>query len=148
MNEKYRENIDSQRSPLFSYIESTSSRYPDKICLRIEENSSRIEYSFSDLIKTSHALADTLREKNLRQGDRVAIISEGRPEAVVAYLSLLINRCTPVFLDPGLMPSDLTHLLVLSDVRAVFLSERNMEKLPCSEFPQRPAFNLNTTSFP
>ncbi len=138
-----RKNINSQQSPLFSYIESTSRRYPDKICLHMEENSTQIEYTFRGLIKTSLALADTLGQKNLRQGDRVAILSEGRPEAVAAYLGLLINRCTPVLLDPGLMPADLMHLIAKSDVRAAFLSEQNIKKLPCSEFLQRPAFNLN-----
>ncbi|MCP4755939.1 MAG: AMP-binding protein, partial [Proteobacteria bacterium] len=85
----------------------------------------------------------TLLDKNLRSGDRIAIISEGRPEAVAAFLGILKSRCTPVLLDPGLMPSDLTRLLHKSDVRAVFVSEQHSEKLPAAEFPQRPVFSLN-----
>ncbi|MCP4750457.1 MAG: AMP-binding protein, partial [Proteobacteria bacterium] len=98
LKEKRIEPIDSRPSPLFEYIEETGRTFPDKVCLRLDERADRIEYTFSDLIKTSNMLADTLLDKNLRSGDRIAIISEGRPEAVAAFLGILKSRCTPVLL--------------------------------------------------
>lgn len=63
-----------------------------------------------------------LRTLGLKPGDRVAILSENRPEWAYADWACLTARLTDVPIYPNLPAEQITHLLVNSGARAIFVS--------------------------
>ena len=57
----------------------------DRVAIHVADDGSR--YTYADLSRDSAELADGLRELDIRPGDRVAVSSPNRPEALVASLA-------------------------------------------------------------
>lgn len=71
-----------------------------------------------------------LRLLGIRPGDRVAIVSENRPEWVVADFACMTGRMPDVAVYPTLPPAQIAYILRDSGATAVFVSTREQaEKL-------------------
>ena len=82
--------------------------------------------SHQELLSTVHALADGLHDLGLERGDRVALISENRPEWAQADYALLCNGMFNVPLYPTLPPNQLQFILNDAGVRAIFVSNTEL----------------------
>jgi long-chain acyl-CoA synthetase len=78
--------------------------------------------SHRELLATVHALSDGLAALGLRRGDRVAILSENRPEWAQSDYALLCSGILDVPLYPTLPPAQLGFIINDSGARAVFVS--------------------------
>lgn len=94
----------------------------DRIAMQIKEEQGYRQCSFKQLVDQAEAIAAALRFHGLRRGDRVAIVSENRPEWLVAYLGILVAGGTVIPLDIQLTGEDLAGLLGRSGARLVFVS--------------------------
>lgn len=75
--------------------------------------------TFTTRVQHAHA---ALRELGLAPGDRVAILSENRPEWAVTDFACLTARLVDVPIYPTLTPSQTAYILHDAGVRAVFVS--------------------------
>ncbi|HEU5303958.1 MAG TPA: long-chain fatty acid--CoA ligase, partial [Gemmatimonadales bacterium] len=98
--------------------------------MRAKQRGTWTELSFPDLADRIQDLSLGLLELGISPGDRVAILSENRPEWAIADYACLAARCTDVPIYPTLPPRQVEHNLADSGAVAVFVSTRHqLEKV-------------------
>jgi long-chain acyl-CoA synthetase len=71
-----------------------------------------------------------LRELGIRPGDRVAILSNNRPEWAIADFACLTIGCVDVSIYPNLMPQQIHYILKDSGAAAIFVEDaEQLEKV-------------------
>lgn len=95
----------------------------DLLCRK--ENKSWKKYSSHDFVEITEQVASGLIQLGLKEGDRVAIISENRPEWTLAdYACQQINIVTvPIF--PTISNHELQFILNHCEAKLVFIAGRN-----------------------
>lgn len=109
----------------------TAKRYPDNILFHYSLNGweSITYHAFSVKVK---ALASYLINEGLSKGDRVAIISENRPEWGAAYLSILMAGGIAVPVDSQLGHEEIKNLLSDSGAKIIFFSQKTIQNVLAS----------------
>jgi long-chain acyl-CoA synthetase len=103
---------------LFEAIEKYNK--PDAMQVRVGEQYTPI--SHATLLDRIRNVSYGLREIGIRRGDRVAILSENRPEWAIADFACLTSGVTDVPLYPSLPSEQLTYPLRDSGTVAIFVS--------------------------
>lgn len=86
--------------------------------------------SHREIARDVRSLALGLRTLDLETGDRVAILSENRPEWLIADFACAVSGLVSVPLYPMLPAEQLEHMLTDSEARAVFVSTaEQLEKI-------------------
>lgn len=98
-------------------------RYPDRIALQIKRGEGYEEYPYQRVARMVRAIASSLIREGIEKGDRIAILSENRPEWGIAYLGILSAGATAVPLDFQLTEGEVLNLLHDSESGAVFASK-------------------------
>jgi long-chain acyl-CoA synthetase len=111
----------------------------DSICLeyetlpaarvRIESDAPYTEWTYADLRRDSFAAARYLASKGLRPGDRVAVISENRPEWCFSYIATVVSGLVVVPVDSSMDASGLAGILDSSRCSALFFSSAMAPKV-------------------
>lgn len=104
------------------FIEAVE-RYPDRIALQIKRGEGYEGYPFQRMARMVRAIASSLIKEGIEKGDRIAILSENRPEWGIAYLGILSAGATAVPLDFQLTEGEVFNLLQDSESKAVFASK-------------------------
>src|SRR5271170_2397273 len=102
----------------------------DRVVMMHRREIQWVSISSQDLYQKVVGVAQALREWGIVKGDRVAILSENRPEWTIAdFASLLIGAVTvPVYAT--LTAEQTAHILRDSGARVVFLSsETQLQKI-------------------
>ena len=102
---------------------------PDRIAVRHRTSQGYRQITYGELHRQIQGIARALVGRGLRQQDRVAILSENRPEWVVAYLGILMAGGCVVPLDPQISPEEWRRLLDDSEAKEVFVSANLLPKL-------------------
>jgi long-chain acyl-CoA synthetase len=111
----------------FGALERFGSR---SLAARAKRDGQWIELSYRELSERVQDLSIGLLELGLRLGDRVAILSENRPEWAIADYACLTARCTDVPIYPTLPAKQIEYNLSDSGALAIFVSTRQqLEKL-------------------
>ena len=84
--------------------------------------------SWSDAARQVAALAASLRRIGLQPGDRVALVSENRPEWLIADLGIMAAGCITVPTYTTNTTRDHTHILGNSGAAAVIVSSNKLAK--------------------
>ena len=82
--------------------------------------------SWSEAARQVAALAESLRRIGLQPGDRVAFVSENRPEWLIADLGIMAAGCVSVPTYTTNTTRDHSHVLVNSGAKAVIVSTRKL----------------------
>jgi long-chain acyl-CoA synthetase len=104
-------------------------RLPDHVVFRNKVPSGYQELTYRDLHRRVMGVASGLVARGLQPGTRVAILSENRPEWVVAYLGIYFAGGTAVPLDVQISPTEWRRLLDDSESKLVFVSAPLMPQL-------------------
>jgi len=100
-------------------------RYGDRaVALRYKRDRRWIPISYADLLTRVHEASVGLLELGVKPGDRVAILSENRPEWAVVDYACLAARCTDVPVYATLPARQVEYILRDSGAVAVFVSNR------------------------
>lgn len=95
-----------------------------------EQDSEWREVSSRELYRRVMGVAQELRRRGIARGDRVAIISENRPEWTIADFAILLCGAVTVPIYPTLAAAQMRYMLRNAGVRAVFVSnEEQLTKL-------------------
>lgn len=115
---------------ILTRIQETATRYPDKTAVQMKVDNAYRKYAYRDLVKGVASAARSLSEQGIGKGDRVALLSENRPEWIFAYLSTVSLGAVIVPLDAQLTEREVALLLANSEAKAVFVSAACRPKLP------------------
>ncbi len=95
------------------------------VAVRAKRNGQWYELSYQQLADRVQDLSLGLLELGIAPGDRVAILSENRPEWAMADYACLAARCTDVPIYPTLPAKQVEYSLCDSGAVAIFVSTRN-----------------------
>jgi long-chain acyl-CoA synthetase len=104
------------------FFEEVARRFPERTAFRLKTGKSYRQMTYRELFDQAKAVGLGLSEAGIRPGERVAILSENRPEWVVSYLGILMAGATVVPLDSQISPAEWRRLLDDSESRMVFVS--------------------------
>lgn len=122
-----------QRENVFSLINNRVDRFGPRTALRLKESEGWKSLTFKDLSERSRALASYLLESGIAHGDKIAILSESRPEWAVAFFAGIRAGATIVPLDIKLTETELVSILSDCRPKALFYDAKHAEiaaKLP------------------
>jgi long-chain acyl-CoA synthetase len=109
----------------FKVVDSASPRV-----MMFEKDSEWRSISSADLYKRVAGVARKLRSWGIKTGDRVAILSENRPEWAIADYAILMVGAASVPIYATLTSEQCSYLLRHSGARAVFVSsEEQLQKI-------------------
>lgn len=94
------------------------------MALRCKRNGAWVGLSYRELLDRVQAFSLGLRELDVAAGERVAILSENRPEWAVVDYACLAARCADVPIYPTLPAKQAEHILRDSDAIAVCASSQ------------------------
>src|SRR4028118_2231550 len=84
--------------------------------------------SWTEVARQVAALAESLKRIGLQPGDRVALVSENRPEWLIADLGIMAAGCVTVPTYITNTTRDHAHILNNSGARAVIVSSQKLAK--------------------
>jgi len=97
---------------------------------KVEENGRDIwkTWSFRETDRLSSVFAAALVDLGFKNGDNLAILSEGRPQWVIGEYGILKAGCTSVPLSTKLTEGEIFFRLDHSEAKALLVSENNYQK--------------------
>lgn len=119
-------------------FESIVKRFPDRIAFRLKTPEGYPTVSYREAYRQARAVALGLLGLDLKRGSRVAILSENRPEWVIAYLGIYLSGMSAVPLDTQISPAEWRRLLDDSETHVVFTSGLLLPKLQDAIKDSRP----------
>jgi len=106
-------------------LEAINKRYGNAPALRIrKEDGSLKETSFVKLGRRVITVSSALIKLGIEKGDRVAILSENRPEWAMAFFGILSSAAVTVPIDTKLTEGEIRFILKASGSKCVFVSEK------------------------
>ncbi len=117
---------------ILTKIQEAASHYPGNIAVQIKEGDQYRNYTYAELIRIVASVSRGLSDLDIRKTDRVAILSENRPEWIFAYLAVTSLGAVAVPLDAQLTDKEVALLLENSGAKAVCVSAGTRSKLPTS----------------
>lgn len=99
-------------------------KYPDKPAMRFKKQGKWEDITFRQLYKKVLMAARGLLRLGIKQGDKIAILSENRPFWAEADLAILSIGAVNVPIYPTNTPEQIKYVLQHSEAKIVFISNR------------------------
>lgn len=100
----------------------TAEKFSKKPALLTKENGVYFSYTFEQVAKKVKIFAQTLLDLGIQKGEKVAILSENRPEWVIADLGIMSINAITVPLHTTLNPKAICNVLNHSEAKAVVVA--------------------------
>jgi len=111
-------------------FERTAEKYGARVFLKEKRNHSWIDFSWTDIVKSSRRVRAGLLKLGLKPGDRIAILAENCPQWVITDLAVLGMGAVVVPLYPTSSADEIEHVLSDSGARAIALRDSgNLTKI-------------------
>jgi long-chain acyl-CoA synthetase len=114
---------------LFEATVKLHRNWPALRLLPKSEDREPIAYTYGQMGELAWQGAATLRKHGVQPGDRVALMSENRPEWGISYFSILLAGAAAVPLDRELSLPEVVNLVKASSARCIVLSRKVAERL-------------------
>ncbi|PYV07972.1 MAG: hypothetical protein DMG07_27075 [Acidobacteria bacterium] len=109
------------------FLKSTE-RFADRIALQHKKDGRWVPITYRELRESVESVACALAALGLRpQENKVAIVSENRPEWAIAYLAAACTGIVLVPIDKELRETEVYHILYLSGADALIGDARHIE---------------------
>jgi long-chain acyl-CoA synthetase len=108
---------------IFAEIEQTASLYPDNIALEMFSDDGDIRFTYQQTLDLARRLGQSLRNRGVRKGDRIAFCARLSPKWVIAYLGAMQSGAVVVPLDVEYGVKELSSILARIECRFVFSAE-------------------------
>lgn len=103
----------------------TTSRNPGRPALLFKEKEQWKNISFTEYRSRALSVAAFLHDSGINAGERIAILSNNRPDWIIADMGLLSQGCVSVPIYPTLMEDQIRYILGQSGTRGVFVENRD-----------------------
>jgi len=97
--------------------------HPTGVAIRYKDKSRWHSYRWQDVFQVVNSLAAGLEQTNIKKGDRIAIMSETRPEWFLSDLAIMALGAVTVPIYPNLQTDDVSFILEDSDSRILILED-------------------------
>lgn len=112
---------------LFDLVKRCMEKYPAKTDMfAAKENNEWQTYSTSVFSEQVHAVSYGLMAMGIKSGDKIATLSNNRPEWNFLDLGMMQIGCVHVPIYPTISPSDLQYILKDADVKLIVVSDNDL----------------------
>ncbi len=112
---------------VLSLIQMKSDIYGARTALSMKEGNRWNKVSYIELSRKAKDLSNYLIEKNIKRSDRIAILSESRPEWGIVFFAAMRAGAVLVPLDIKLTSTELVSILSDAEPRILFISSDFVE---------------------
>jgi long-chain acyl-CoA synthetase len=112
---------------VLSLMQFKSDLYGERTAFYLNEDGDWKETTYSKLAEDVKRLSDYLVEQRVERGERIAILSESRPEWAVAFFAAIRSGAVVVPIDIKLTQSELSLILTDAEPRFLFVSSQLLE---------------------
>ncbi len=112
---------------VLGFLHSRCQQFAARPALCVKEADGWRELTYGDLAQRAKSLASCLIELGLQLGDRVAILSESKPEWGICFFAGVRSGATMVPLDIKLTQAELTNILSDCQPKVVFVDSKHKE---------------------
>jgi len=109
---------------IIEFLEKINKKYGNKTALQIKDTKGYRSLSYLELGNRTIDVSSTLIKLGIQKGDRVAIISENRPEWGIAFFGIISAGAIVVPLDVRLKEKELSYILDDCGAEYVFASQQ------------------------
>jgi len=106
----------------FDFLHYQQETYPLKNCLNFKKDGEWGNVSTSNLVKITNQISFGLLKSGIKKGDKVAVVSENRPEWVFVDLAVQQIGAVLVPLYPNIRISDYRYIFDQAKVKLIFVS--------------------------
>ncbi|MEW6740083.1 MAG: AMP-binding protein [Nitrospirota bacterium] len=106
-----------------SLFQSSAEKYKDRIVFNYFDGVWKA-MTYEEFLSLSNSIASFLLSNGLNKGDRIAIVSENRPEWCASYMAILMCGGIAVPIDMQLGNDEIKNLLMDSETKIVFYSSK------------------------
>jgi long-chain acyl-CoA synthetase len=131
---------------IFDLIFYQAEKYPKTDSLNAKVDGKWVNYSTQDVIDISHRISIGLYKLGIRKDDKVAIISENRPEWALVDLAIQYLGAISVPMYPTITIEDYRFIFKDAGVKIAFVSNQdlfNKVKAATSENPLQGVYSFN-----
>lgn len=111
---------------LFDFAYYQLQNYPQTVSFSGKDSGNWISYSTEELIDTFECFGLGLLELGLERGDKVALISNNRPEWVISDLGILSSGCIDVPIYPTITEEDYEYIFNNAEIKLCFVSDEEL----------------------
>jgi long-chain acyl-CoA synthetase len=108
---------------IIDILKDTVDKHPDNLAFQMKRGNVYEKYTYQEVAYAAAIMAKELEKMGISSGDRVAILSENRPEWGISYFAILLIKCVVVPLDSRLKADEISNLLNDSQVKALIVSK-------------------------
>ncbi|HMK38124.1 MAG TPA: AMP-binding protein, partial [Bacteroidota bacterium] len=116
---------------LRSIFRQSIRRFGERIALSTVDGDTIL---FGELGERVERLSHALHEEGIIPGDRVALLSENRPNWGIAFFAVTNMGAIAVPILPDFHPNEIQHILRHSEAKALFVSRKLLGTLEDKEF--------------
>lgn len=131
---------------LLELFDATVHAYRHRVAFRMVEGEKQERFTYGEVHRYAGRVGSFLLKQGVKQGDRVLLISENRPEWGINYFGILRAGATAVPVDPSLTEAEVVNIVRRSEAKAVLVSEQAANDLPAL-FKQLTEANLPAQVF-
>jgi len=113
---------------IYKQFSNSAIKYKDNIVFNYFDQTWKI-ITYNELLSNTKGTASYLIKSKIKKGDRIAIISENRPEWCTSYLAISLSGGIAVPIDAQLGSDDIKNLLADSGSKLVFHSSKTEENV-------------------
>jgi len=103
---------------------NTIKKFPENIALKIKRGETYQTYTYRELGEQVEVMTNALASLGLRPGDKVAILSNNRPEWPISDFSIFCLGAITVPVYQTLPPNQIEYILKDADTRAIFVENQ------------------------
>ena len=118
--------LKADKTRLFDFYDFQLKHFPQDDALAAKVNGKWETHSTQEVIDTANALSTGLLAKGIKPGDKIAIISNNRPEWVMTDLAILQIGAINVPVYPTISDDDYAFIFNDSEVKFVFVSDSEL----------------------
>ncbi len=117
-------------------LRESAEKYGDKIVYKYYSSVNEIsEMSYNQLYATYNNVGTFVANLGLKK-TKIAILSENRPEWIIAYASIIGSGSVVIPLDKELLPEQIEAFIEYADAEAIFCSGAYLEKVLAMNIPK------------
>ena len=105
-------------------MRQSAQKFKDNLAFQIKRDDKYAKYTYSDVAKFATGLIAKLKSLGIGKGDKVAILSENRPEWPISYLAVTGMGAVAVPLDSLGTEYDLKGIITHSEAKGVIVSDK------------------------
>lgn len=102
----------------------TIQKYPQNTALKIKKGDSYQAYTYQEMGNEIELLTNGLAKLGLREGDKIAILSNNRPEWAISDFAIFSLKGITVPIYQTLPPNQIEYILMDSEARAIFVEDQ------------------------